>query len=679
MPQSKYRHTPAPISGMPSGIPYIVGNEAAERFSFYGMKAILAIFMTKYLVDAAGQSDVMTEEEARTWVHLFVASAYFFPILGALVSDWLLGKYRTIISLSLVYCAGHAVLALNNQRIGLAIGLTLIAIGSGGIKPCVSAHVGDQFGRQNQHLLSRVFSWFYFAINLGAFASTLLTPWLLNHFGPGLGPHIAFGVPGALMLLATWVFWLGRQRFVHVPAGGAEFVRESFSGQGLRALLNLGMIYVFVAMFWALFDQTASAWVLQAESMDRTFLGVRWLSSQIQAVNPILILVLIPLFSYVIYPAAGRVFPLTPLRKVAIGFFVTVPAFAVPALIESNITGGRFVQFRSPDDSPGTADTGLNSPPHADPEAWHVMNLIDGQADGTGWVSGRRPESPAAESSALADGSAEGRAGKGATEQFFPIEMVVRLRERRAWEVDMVQINPRTDLQTFLAERTQRTSNQVTAEDVRRCWARDVEVLVGASPVGPWESVGRFELARRPEFQSLSFSPVTTEYVMLRIHSNWGGDYVSLGEIETLATAAAPPAGADQHAAGVWPNVAALGYRPSIVWQLLAYGLITAAEIMVSITCLEFSYTQAPRRMKSIVMSVYLLSISAGNLFTSLVNRVIQNPDGTSKLPGPSYYWFFTGAMLVTAVVFILVARAYRGRTYIQGEDAGEPEWGAVG
>jgi POT family proton-dependent oligopeptide transporter len=280
MPQ--YRTTPPPTPHMPPGVPYIVGNEAAERFSFYGMKAILAIFMTKYLVDAAGKSDVMTDEEARTWVHLFVASAYFFPILGALLSDWLLGKYRTIISLSLVYCAGHAVLAINNQRIGLAVGLTLIAIGSGGIKPCVSAHVGDQFGRQNHHLLSRVFSWFYFAINFGAFISTLLTPWLLDHFGPELGPHVAFGVPGALMLLATWVFWLGRNRFVHVPPGGSEFIRESFSGEGLRAILNLAMIYVFVAMFWALFDQTASAWVLQAESMDRELLGVQVLSSQIR-------------------------------------------------------------------------------------------------------------------------------------------------------------------------------------------------------------------------------------------------------------------------------------------------------------------------------------------------------------------------------------------------------------
>jgi dipeptide/tripeptide permease len=87
--------------------------------------------------------------------------------------------------------------------------------------------------------------------------------------------------------------------------------------------------------------------VLQAEQMDSRSLGVEWLSSQIQAVNPILILMFIPLFAWVIYPAIDRIFPLTPLRKIAIGFFLTVPAFAVPAWIESEITGGRVVRFKS--------------------------------------------------------------------------------------------------------------------------------------------------------------------------------------------------------------------------------------------------------------------------------------------------------------------------------------------
>ena len=133
----------------------------------------------------------------------------------------------------------HFSLALDDSRWGLAIGLGLIALGAGGIKPCVSAHLGDQFGRTNRGLLSRAFAWFYFAINLGAFVSSLATPWLLETWGSS----VAFGVPGVLMLIATLTFWAGRHRFVHIPAGGMRFVREAFSSIGLGALGRLCLIY----------------------------------------------------------------------------------------------------------------------------------------------------------------------------------------------------------------------------------------------------------------------------------------------------------------------------------------------------------------------------------------------------------------------------------------------------
>ncbi|MEK6235899.1 MAG: MFS transporter, partial [Planctomycetales bacterium] len=323
----EYQTTPVESAEMPPGILYIVNNEAAERFSFYGMRTILMVFMTKYLMSHEGGLDVMTDEQARVVFHDFVAWAYFFPIVGALIADTILGKYRTIIFLSIVYCLGHLALALDETRLGLGIGLTLIAIGSGGIKPCVSAHVGDQFGSKNQHLLNKVFNWFYFSINLGAAASTMLTPVLLKEYGPS----VAFGVPGVLMLLATIVFWSGRHKFIHVPAGGIGFLKECFSGEGLIAAFNLSIIYAFVAIFWSLFDQTGSAWILQAERMDRHWMGVEWLSSQIQAANPILIMIFIPIFTWGVYPFANRFFEFTPLRKIAVGFFLAVVAFAIPA------------------------------------------------------------------------------------------------------------------------------------------------------------------------------------------------------------------------------------------------------------------------------------------------------------------------------------------------------------
>ena len=445
MAARSYPTAPLKTDKMPPGIPFIINNEAAERFCFYGMNTILTVFMTQYLLGANGALQTMTGDQAKERFHLFIFAVYFFPLLGAIISDALWGKYRTIIRLSLVYCLGCLALSANQTRLGLGIGLTLIAVGSGGIKPCVSALLGDQFGATNQHLLSKAYGWFYFSVNVGSFFSTLLTPWLLEKYGP----RWAFGVPAALMFLATVIMWLGRYRYVRIAPAGMGFVREILAEDGLRLILRLSGVFITVSMFWALWNQTGSAFVLQAEKMDRHVFGVELLPSQIQAANPLLILIFIPFFSYVVYPLIDRIFVLTALRKISIGLFLTVPTFLIPAWVESQIGHG---------------------------------------------------------------------------------------------------------------------------------------------------------------------------------------------------------------------------LSPSIAWQILDYVILTAAEIMVSISCLEFFYTQGPKRMKSLTTSFYLFSIALGNGFTSFINHVIQNPDGSSKLAGANYYLFFAGCMFLTAVVFIFVAMFYRGQVHIQDE-----------
>src|SRR4051794_9614229 len=129
MSKPAYLTAPPKTEGMPPGIPYIVGNEAAERFNFYGMRAVLVVFMTKYLVNRSGAVAPMTENDANYWYHQFLSANYFFPALGAIVSDAFWGKYKMIIRLSLVYCLGSLALAFDHTRLGLTVGLTLIAIG----------------------------------------------------------------------------------------------------------------------------------------------------------------------------------------------------------------------------------------------------------------------------------------------------------------------------------------------------------------------------------------------------------------------------------------------------------------------------------------------------------------------------------------------------------------------
>ncbi len=449
MAKHKYATSPPNISTMPPGVPYIIGNEAAERFSFYGMRSILIIFMTHYLVTSAGAPDRMSDAEARQNFALFVSAVYFLPILGAIVAEGFIGKYQTIFWLSIVYCFGHFALALNDTRLGLVLGLGLIAFGSGGIKPCVSANVGDQFGESNKHLLSKVFGWFYFSINAGSFISTILCPFLLAD--PRFGPRWAFGIPGVAMVIATIFFWAGRKKFVHIPPAGLGFLKQMFSREGLGALFRLAIVYVFVAVFWSLWDQSSGgSWTLQAQHMDLRWFGMELLPSQVQTANPILILVFIPLVNYVIYPFIDRFFTLTPLRKIGIGLFLTAGSYLV---------------------------------------IWYIQQMIDA------------------------------------------------------------------------------------------------------------------------------------------------------------------------------------GGKPGVNWQFLAYIILTLGETMVSITGLEFSYTQAPNKMKSAVMALWLFTVSMGNLFTAGVNYFIRNPDGSVKMNDQQYFLFFTVLMLVASAIFVVVAMFYRGRTYLQSQE----------
>lgn len=434
---------------MPGGIPYIIGNEIAERFSYYGMKAILFTFMTKILIDDTGEH--FTSTEATVWIHNFGAGVYLFPILGALISDIWWGKYRTIIVLSILYCLGHLALAIKEDQVGLLIGLVMIAVGSGGIKPCVSAHVGDQFGPSNKHLLEKVFGYFYISINVGAAVSQILIPILLDE----VGSWLAFGLPGGLMILATVMFWMGRNSFTSVePVGWEKYKKEVFSPLGLKVIKKLAFVYLFVSVFWALFDQTASSIINQAENplvnKSLGFFGWNIMPDQVQAANPIMILFLVPVFSFWVYPYLRQRMNLTPLKKVNIGMFIAGLSFAIIVFVQTQIDASSFV---------------------------------------------------------------------------------------------------------------------------------------------------------------------------------------------------------------------------SIYWQFMAYFILTVAEVMISITLLEFSYTQAPNSMKSFIMGLYLLSVSLGNFITAQFNHFIQNEDGISRLTQFEYFGFFTLLMFLTALLFIFVQRNYKEQVFIQGED----------
>ena len=200
--------TAAPTARLPRQIPYIIGNEACERFSFYGMRNILVQFLVSSVI-LAYVPEAERQGVAKDVFHSFVIGVYFFPLLGGWLADRYFGKYNTVLWFSLVYCAGHACLALfEDSRNGFYTGLFLIALGSGGIKPLVVSFCGDQFTAANKHLAKLVFDGFYWTINFGSFFASLLMPLFLRNFGPA----VAFGIPGVLMFLAMGL-GLGAGRF----------------------------------------------------------------------------------------------------------------------------------------------------------------------------------------------------------------------------------------------------------------------------------------------------------------------------------------------------------------------------------------------------------------------------------------------------------------------------------
>ncbi|KYG05699.1 MFS transporter [Sorangium cellulosum] len=345
----------------PPQIKYIIGNEGCERFSFYGMKNILTFFLINYML--------IHEHVAKANYHLFVSACYFFPLLGGFLSDRFFGKYRTILWLSLLYCAGHACLAIfERSPTGFYAGLALIALGSGGIKPCVSAHVGDQFSEENKHLVKHVFALFYWIINFGSFFASALIPKTLEWFGP----RVAFGIPGALMLIATVVFWMGRDKYVHVPPTGRNphsFLRVLWDAvrggrgategghfldaargrhpagavEGAKAVLRVMTIFAPIPVFWALFDQKGSTWIVQATRMDLEVLGHKLAPSQLMALNPLMVMLIIPFNTMILYPALERRgVRLTALGRMTAGMAIAGLSFVAVAAIELAMgSGGR--------------------------------------------------------------------------------------------------------------------------------------------------------------------------------------------------------------------------------------------------------------------------------------------------------------------------------------------------
>lgn len=541
-------------TGWPPGVPYIVGNEACERFSFYGMHSILYVYMAGDLYRRHAQFAARAEDLATAHIHLFNAGTYALPMVGAILADRFLGKYRTILQLSLVYCLGHAVLsASEGSLVGLWTGLGLIAVGSGGIKPCVSAHVGDQFGRGNWFRLRSIYQIFYFLINFGSSFSQVLIPWVFafrttqTGFLKDHAVSIAFGIPGVLMLLATIAFFMGRNVFVHVPPA---------PGGKLGLLDSLASLSFFMAFGHLFFTGGQPWWVILVTTM--AFLGL-----------------------------GGVLFAARQRRQADDGF---LPVILYAARSHLGLI---------------PRPTTRSNPSRSDLEP----------GDDLAKSRFLRP--------AVEHFGAEVTRGSHAVLKIISVFVMVSI---------------------FWALFDQNATS----------WIRQAEMM---------RTVKIFGLEVHPA-QLQALNPVL---VMILIPFMNAVVYPTIEKLGFRATALRRMTAGMLIASLSFVAVALIQREiersapgtVSIAWQAVPYLIITVAEVLVSITGLEFAYSQAPKRMKSTIMGFWLLTIAIGNVLVSLLAEF-------GKLPLIPFFWLFAGLMLLAGALFGLRAYFYVERDFIQ-------------
>jgi POT family proton-dependent oligopeptide transporter len=612
----------------PQGIPFIVGNEGAERFSFYGMRQILYIYLTSLFVGFVAESNVSPEllgeakVRATQITHLFIAGVYLFPMIGAILADRLLGKYKVIFWVSLIYCAGQAALSLGGHfgatgQIALAqtvffLGLGLIAIGSGGIKPCVSANVGDQFTSKNAHLVSKIFQIFYFMINFGSFFASLLTPVLYKNFGP----VVAFGVPGVLMAVATGIFWLGRNRFVRVPPkpggklGLLDFLASSFmvapllilvyvgasvaeevvhaamaneSGTLLHACRHIGSVYWPHALVGVLAFGVGVAFfaLRQRIQQDTGFFAILlycfrnrhsrkpgesfWSTARERfgeeaSEGPQAVLRIIVVFSMVsVFWALFDQHSSTWVEQAkAMNLTLVVPAFfwvwgVVPAVIVSALIGA----------------------------VWLFL-----------WVSNKPLN------------------GKlvlclfGSTGLWLIATGIIQAVKGGMLEIHLLpaQIAALNPLMVMI-----------------------IIPLLSALVYKPLERRG------------IPLKPLHRMMIGMFL-AGFAFAFVAL--LQTRVEAAGPG-------------------KIHVLWQVIPFLIMTTAEVLISITGLEFAYTQAPRAMKSTIMGFWLLCVTFGDILVVFLAPL-------QALSLATFFWTFAALMVVSALIFAFLASKYKGKTYLQ-------------
>ncbi|KAG4065446.1 hypothetical protein HA402_003261 [Bradysia odoriphaga] len=661
-------------SRYPRSIAFIVSNEFCERFSFYGMKTILVLYLTRRL----GYDD----DGATVLYHVFTSLVYFCPLFGAIIADSLLGRFKTILYLSIVYAIGSITLAVGAipplnlpASTVTVIGLMLISIGTGGIKPCVAAFGGDQFKIPEQaKMLATFFSVFYMSINAGSLISTTVTPILredVHCFGEEDCFSLAFGVPGLLMITSIIIFIVGRSFYkIEKPTGNMfvevskcigtaivtkvkdtsntvkshwlDYAESKYSHDlidDVKSLMKILVLYIPLPFFWALQDQQGSRWTFQATRMNGEVGGYFTIKpDQMQVINPLLIILFIPLWDLFVYPMLSKIGIRRPLQKLTFGMILAGLAFTISGLVELKLESGYPIIPR-PGQTQIRIFNGLNCPYdfrtdlpddksfRVEPMALFERKII--QIDGT------RP-------TFTVNGTTAGNCGD--------FQGAFRLENAQATSYFLSQKSGKTQLiayeespdkpkKGFPVIRVLLTSNdtrEVTLKHLNRDIVRSFfsnSTEMKSLLVGEYAVYVDNVLVNR-----LTVEPGAAYTLVLREQLN--GSYMFQSHVIV------PPN--DVH----------------ILWQIPQYIIVTAGEIMFSVTGLEFSYTQAPESMKSVLQACWLLAVAFGNIIVVIVAEVNFFDSQASE------FFLFAGCMALNVVLFVWLASRYKYRQVQEADNS---------
>jgi dipeptide/tripeptide permease len=333
----------------PKGLYFIFWGEFAERSCYYGMRAILPLYMTQLFL--------INEADANSYYSWFKTAAYLLPLLGGFIADRFLGRYWSIVAFSIPYVIGQLFMATANQDF-LFLSLGLLAFGSGMIKPNISSLLGMTYDQQRPgdvSLRGQAFYLFYFAINIGAFISMLALPllrdYIQKHYSMKLAYQIAFSIPAVLMVGALFVFALGKKYYAkEVPQETVKLTWEEKIAQW-KSLIPLLSVFLLIVLFWIPYEHNDTQWVFFAKKYMN--LNTPWLAAiggpeavsadAFQWINSLGVLILIPFFAWFwpkVDPTGRRI---SPIQKMSWGFVFTACGPMIMALCAYLAQGGALV------------------------------------------------------------------------------------------------------------------------------------------------------------------------------------------------------------------------------------------------------------------------------------------------------------------------------------------------